>query len=92
MRTTLKCGVIAAAISGAALCAGSVLAADAIKIGVLEDQSGDFALATIGKVHGIQLATDEINKAGGIAGRPIRARRSTTLSLIIRVTRNSCAA
>ncbi len=47
------------------------LAADPIKIGVLEDQSGDFALATIGKVHGIQLATEEINKAGGIAGRPI---------------------
>lgn len=46
-------------------------AADPIKLGVLEDQSGDFALATIGKVHGIQLATDEINKAGGIGGRPI---------------------
>jgi len=29
---------------------------------VLEDQSGDFALATIGKVHGIRLAADEINK------------------------------
>jgi len=46
-------------------------AADPIKLGVLEDQSGDFSLATIGKVHGIQLATDEINKAGGIAGRQI---------------------
>jgi branched-chain amino acid transport system substrate-binding protein len=47
------------------------LAADPIKIGVLEDQSGDFAPATICKVHGIQLATDEINAKGGIAGRPI---------------------
>ena len=46
-------------------------AADPIKLGVLEDQSGDFALATIGKVHGIQLATDEINAAGGIAGRKL---------------------
>ena len=51
--------------------AGPAMGADPIKIGVLEDQSGDFALATIGKVHGIQLATEEINKAGGIAGRPI---------------------
>jgi branched-chain amino acid transport system substrate-binding protein len=51
--------------------AAPAMAADPIKIGVLEDQSGDFALATIGKVHGIQLATEEINKAGGIAGRPI---------------------
>ena len=51
--------------------AGPAHAADPIKIGVLEDQSGDFALATIGKVHGIQLATDEINAAGGIDGRKI---------------------
>jgi branched-chain amino acid transport system substrate-binding protein len=29
-------------------------AADPIKLGVLEDQSGDFALATIGKVHGMR--------------------------------------
>ena len=50
---------------------GPAMAADPIKIGVLEDQSGDFALATIGKVHGIQLATDEINAAGGIDGRKI---------------------
>jgi len=46
-------------------------AADPIKLGVLEDQSGDFALATIGKVHGIQIATDEINDKGGIAGRKL---------------------
>jgi len=51
--------------------AGPAMAADPIKIGVLEDQSGDFALATIGKVHGIQLATDEINAGGGIDGRKI---------------------
>ena len=47
-------------------------AATPIKLGVLEDQSGDFALATIGKVHGIELAAAEINKAGGIAGRPLQ--------------------
>lgn len=46
-------------------------AGEPIKIGVLEDQSGDFALATIGKVRAIQLATEEINAAGGIDGRPI---------------------
>ncbi len=55
----------------AALTASAGLAQDAIKIGVLEDQSGDFAAATIGKVHAIELAAEEINKAGGIAGRPI---------------------
>jgi branched-chain amino acid transport system substrate-binding protein len=70
MRTRIKTGAAAAAL-GIAAWAGMAMAADPIKIGVLEDQSGDFALATIGKVHAIQLATEEINKAGGIAGRPI---------------------
>ncbi len=54
-----------------ALSAGAVFAADPIRIGVLEDQSGDFAAATMVKVHAIELAADEINAAGGIAGRPI---------------------
>ncbi|HMM62706.1 MAG: urea ABC transporter substrate-binding protein [Mesorhizobium sp.] len=47
------------------------MAQEPIKIGVLEDQSGDFVVPVIGKVHAIQLATEEINAAGGIAGRPI---------------------
>lgn len=54
-----------------ALSAGAAFAADPIRIGVLEDQSGDFAAATMVKVHAIELAADEINAAGGIAGRPI---------------------
>ena len=61
----------ASLIGAGLLAAGAAYAADPIKLGVLEDQSGDFALATIGKVHGIQLATDEINAAGGISGRKI---------------------
>ncbi len=47
------------------------LAQDPIRIGVLEDQSGDFAAATMVKVHAIQLAAEEINAAGGIDGRPV---------------------
>src|ERR1700694_232290 len=62
---------IASLIVAGLLAAVSSYAADQIKLGVLEDQSGDFALATIGKVHGIQLATDEINAAGGISGRKL---------------------
>ncbi|MGH1588504.1 urea ABC transporter substrate-binding protein [Methylobacterium phyllosphaerae] len=61
----------AALLTSASLAAPAARAADPIKLGVLEDQSGDFAIATIGKVHGIQLATDEINAAGGIAGRKL---------------------
>ncbi|WP_457106241.1 urea ABC transporter substrate-binding protein [Methylobacterium sp. P5_C11] len=61
----------AALLLSAPLAAPAARAADPIKLGVLEDQSGDFAIATIGKVHGIQLAADEINAAGGIAGRKL---------------------
>lgn len=53
------------------LCSSAANAQEPIKLGVLEDQSGDFAAATIGKVHGIELAAEEINAAGGIAGRPL---------------------
>ena len=55
----------------AALTASAGLAQDAIKIGVLEDQSGDFAAATMVKVNAITLAAEEINAAGGIGGRPV---------------------
>ena len=54
-----------------ALGGGAAMAQEPIKIGVLEDQSGDFAAATMVKVHAIELAAEEINAAGGIAGRPI---------------------
>lgn len=62
-----------AALAGMAALAvaGPTAAEDAIKIGVLEDQSGDFAAATNVKVHAIELAAEEINAAGGINGRPV---------------------
>src|SRR5260370_17528798 len=62
---------LAAIIGDGLLAAAAAYAAAPNKLGVLEDQSGDFAPATIGKVHGIQLATGEINAAGGISGRKI---------------------
>jgi len=63
----------AAALAGTAAlaAAGPLVAQEAIKIGVLEDQSGDFAAATNVKVHAIELAAEEINAAGGIDGRPV---------------------
>ena len=42
-----------------------------IKIGLLEDHSGDIAIFTLPKVHGTQLAVEEINNAGGILGRQL---------------------
>lgn len=65
LTTTATCALT---LMGAAAAAQ---AADPIKIGLLEDQSGEFAAATIQKVHGAELAVKEINDAGGIMGRPI---------------------
>lgn len=42
-----------------------------IKLGQLEDRSGDFALVGMQKYHAAQLAIEEINKAGGLLGRQI---------------------
>lgn len=66
--STLQAAVVGAA---AIMVCNSAIAQDAIKIGVLEDQSGDFAAATMVKVHAIELATEEINAAGGIGGQQI---------------------
>ena len=46
-------------------------AAADIKICVIDDHSGDFALPNIPKTNGAQLAVDEINAAGGVNGEQI---------------------
>lgn len=40
-----------------------------IKVGQLQDQTGDFALLGIQKYHAAQLAIEEINKSGGLLGK-----------------------
>ncbi|MCE5281032.1 MAG: urea ABC transporter substrate-binding protein [Deltaproteobacteria bacterium] len=47
-------------------------AANPIKLGLLEDQSGNFAIAVIPKIHATELAVEEINKKGGVLGRQIQ--------------------
>ena len=71
LKHTLRWPHIAAmaALFGFAVAAS---AADPVKIGLLEDASGNFALATIPKIHATQLAVDEINAKGGILGRPVK--------------------
>lgn len=56
---------------GAALVSGPALAQDTIKICVVDDASGDFALAVIPKTQGAQLAVDEINAKGGVLGKQL---------------------
>lgn len=44
---------------------------DEIRIGVIDDHTGDFALANIPKTHGYRLAVDQINEKGGVAGKQL---------------------
>ena len=53
------------------LAAGNVAAQDRLKIGLLEDVSGDIALMGAPKLNGTLLALEEINAAGGIMGRQV---------------------
>lgn len=46
--------------------------AEEIRIGVIDDHTGDFALANIPKTHGYQLAVDQVNAKGGAAGKKLR--------------------
>lgn len=54
-------------------CSGASQGADGntIKLGVLEDRSGDFSLVGIQKYHAAQLAVEEINKNGGLLGKKV---------------------
>ena len=47
----------------------SAKAADTIKLGILEDETGNFAIAVVPKIHAYELAVKEINAAGGVLGK-----------------------
>ncbi len=50
---------------------GSIAGQDPIKIGMLEDLSGDFSLCGTYKTHAMELAIKEINESGGLLGRKL---------------------
>ncbi|MGE9008682.1 urea ABC transporter substrate-binding protein [Leptospira interrogans] len=59
------------AVLGVAACGAAQAAEPPLKIGLLEDVSGDLAFMGMPKLRGSQLAVEEINKKGGILGRQI---------------------
>jgi branched-chain amino acid transport system substrate-binding protein len=67
---SMKRGLLAAQ---AALClmAPAAIHAQPIKVGWLSSLTGPLSSAAIAENQGVQLAVEEINKAGGINGRPI---------------------
>jgi branched-chain amino acid transport system substrate-binding protein len=70
-KQTISKSVALSTVIAGYLVTGAASADDPIKIGVLEDQSGNFAAVTQVKVNAIELAAEEINAAGGIAGRMV---------------------
>jgi branched-chain amino acid transport system substrate-binding protein len=80
MRTHKTAAGIAAVVAAIAASAAPAIAADPVKIGLLEDQSGNFAIAVIPKIQATQLAVEEINAKGGILGRPIKLTHYDTQS------------
>jgi branched-chain amino acid transport system substrate-binding protein len=67
IRTTL-------AIGASFLLAANAAAAEPIRIGVVNMLTGPFAEAGSLQVNGLQLALEDINKAGGIMGHPVELR------------------
>jgi len=63
--------IILAAVLVLTLCTTAFAAEDVIKIGMLEDLSGDFALCGTYKTHAMELAIKEINDAGGLLGKKL---------------------
>src|SRR5262249_62256643 len=68
----------------AAVCAPPLLpdvsAAEPIKIGVVNMLTGPLAEAGRFTVNGLELAQEDINKAGGVLGRPIELRTEDNAS------------
>lgn len=64
---------VLAALSAAFACAGAP-AAEPVKIGVVNMMTGPFAEGGAFQVNGLNIALEEINKAGGVLGRPVELR------------------
>ena len=78
MRSSWRNIVVSVALSAVVLTLGALSsacgAAESLKIGVVNEVTGPQAEAGQFTVNGLKLAQDEINKAGGVLGRPIELR------------------
>jgi branched-chain amino acid transport system substrate-binding protein len=72
MRSTRRIALLAA-VACAALAGAAAMAADPIKIGVSGPFTGGSSSMGVSMRDGVKLAIAEINKAGGVLGRPLLA-------------------
>jgi branched-chain amino acid transport system substrate-binding protein len=71
---------IALAFCAALLLAAKAHAEEPIKIGVINMLTGPFAEGGSFQVNGLQLALEDVNKAGGILGHPVELRTEDNAS------------
>jgi branched-chain amino acid transport system substrate-binding protein len=72
-----KKGLLAAAAAAAFVCAASVVAAQDIKIGVVNPFSGGMALYGDEMTRGYEIAVDQANAKGGVLGRKVALVRGS---------------
>ncbi|PWT73294.1 MAG: urea ABC transporter substrate-binding protein [Proteobacteria bacterium] len=73
LKTTAATVAAAGTVSAPFIWPKGAGAADAIKVGILHSLTGTIAIAEKSVVDAEMLAIEEINKAGGVSGRPIEA-------------------
>src|SRR5262245_21820477 len=74
-RKTWGALALTAALTGAAPFSAAQQLPDKIRLGLLGVLTGPGAATELPSVKGVEFAVDEINKAGGIAGKPIELVR-----------------
>ncbi|MDR0577557.1 MAG: urea ABC transporter substrate-binding protein [Candidatus Accumulibacter sp.] len=72
-RAFLKVAALSAALASIGLAPSGARAADAIKVGILHSLSGTMAISETALKETALMAIAEINKAGGVMGRPLEA-------------------
>jgi urea transport system substrate-binding protein len=70
-RTAIICGLVAVVAAAAWLGLG-LSRAEPIVVGILHSQTGPMAASEIAVIEATVLALDELNRAGGVLGRPVR--------------------
>ncbi len=72
-KSGIKSAALGCAVAVSALLAGVAQAADPIKIGVLHSLSGTMAISETTLKDTIMMMVDDLNKKGGLLGRPVEA-------------------
>src|SRR4249920_3976459 len=70
-RTVLKAGAAAAALQVTSPFIIRALGDTPVRMGMLDPVTGVYAAVAQGELEGAKLATDQVNKNGGILGRPL---------------------